>query len=639
MTIRLRYSATRRPNRIVFARGTDGLDDVFTRLKHGVLAVDTETTGLNWRRDLVGSVQFAAGETAVFCYQDALGPAMRWLSDQVKRERTLVFHHAKFDMHMMRGTFGLNIPYPVHCTQVMSHLIDNRGVGSSMNPDHQLKSLAKVYVDPFARDAETDLMQAIKEAGGGSGKEAKANWLLAPWRKYALYSALDPWYTLQLYEQFIERIRHWPQPSERYPSLMSLYQNERWLINALRDMEATGICVDERFFRRWEADVSQNLNNAHRRLRRRAGRDINWNSNPQLAALLYGKRRDGGLNIQAERFSKKTKNPSTDKTALVKMSHPIGAELLMYRKMTKQHQFAEGLMERVDPSTNALHCHFNQNVSTGRMSCSDPNLQQQDRESGVRRGFIPRKGLQFRFADYSQIEMRFAAHMADEQTLIRGFNKDPDFDTHAATAAVMFGVRVPSKMQRDHGKTMNFATLYGAGEDKRTEDLMNKLTVDQAHQACRELGIRVKYSESPHRVLSQQIGIRYRKAMPKMKDTANARTEVAEGRGFAINLYGRHRYLDEDECYVAFNTEIQGTAADQAKRGLVAVYREQQLSRGSIALLLQIHDEIIYETDGDPRVDKRVIEALAETKRFKVPILADMKGSTKNWQDKTKVKI
>jgi DNA polymerase I-like protein with 3'-5' exonuclease and polymerase domains len=126
--------------------------------------------------------------------------------------------------------------------------------------------------------------------------------------------------------------------------------------------------------------------------------------------------------------------------------------------------------------------------------------------------------------------------------------------------------------------------------------------------------------------------------MPNLVRALRDEADRAEDRGYAMHAFGGHRFFD-DRFYRAFNTLVQGTAGVQAKRGLVNVYRECQLNRGELGLMLIIHDELIYESEGDPRTDRRVLELMQETERFKVPIIAEMLGSAKNWQEKTKVKL
>lgn len=652
MKYRLHAPERCRPDHLYFVKGPDGIDRVFERLSHGILAIDTETSGLDWWFDRVGGICLAAGRTAAFFYQDALRPAAQFVRHQVKRMRELVFHNGKFDMHMLRSSFGIHIDYPVHDTTLSSFLVDNRGVHAfrmfGENP-HSLKPLAQAYLDPDAQDPEKEMKEAIRRRiGTGVTKDNyKGMWpiLIGTEDEYlaTLYGAMDPWYTLKLHELFIERLRHWPQPQREgdpYPSLMSLYENERWLLLALRDMEERGIMMDQPFLEQWRRDLSANLEQSKYKLHKMVRKYVdiqtfNWNSPKQLGELLFSKMglQHGGTTAAG--------NFKTDEVTLKKLTHPIGEMILKYREDTKQHgTYAEGLINAIKPD-GAIHTSFNQNVRTGRMSSRNPNLQQQTRESGVRKAYKPRKGLVLRFADYSQAEMRFAAHSAREYFLIDGFCNIEDFDVHAATAQKMFGVKVPTARQRKFAKIINFTTLYGGGRKQVMEKLIELMTYSECLDGLKEFGYRLRAGENPFLSLADLIRERYFKQLPAMRKITYARAELAEGRGFTINEFGRHRYFDPGDTrwYAAFNSETQGNAVDQAKRGLVKSYRELQLERGTIAILLQIHDEMVYESDGDPVTDRRVMKLSAELKRFRVPIVADISGSDTNWQSKTKVKL
>jgi DNA polymerase-1 len=631
-----------RPTYHYIVRGPDGIQEVFDRLARGLLGVDTETTGLDHFTDRVGALCFAAGETSAFFCKDALPIAARWFSHQVRHRRRLAFFHGKFDMHMMRETFGIHIPYPVHDALIMSQLIDNRGAPHPKFPGyyvgHHLKSLARTYVDPRAEDAQQDLLDAIHDVTGKRNKAMIADWLVAPIRKAGRYGGRDPWYTLQLADQFLDRIRHWPQP-DGYPSLMSLYETERWLLLALRDMEERGIMADTVFLEDWSRKVHRQLLKSRDRLNRAVGReqlrnwdlrqdDFNWNSTQQVSELFFD-----------ELEFEEVKGRSTAKRALLRMDHPLAVELLKYRGALKSYTaFAKTLLSKVKHD-GAIHTRFNQNVNTGRMSASDPNLQQQSRDSGVRAAFKPRKGLVLRSADYSQVEMRFAGHFSGEELLIDGFCNDPKFDTHAALARRMFSVKEPSAPQRDRGKTMNFSMIYGAGEDAVAEGLIDKISWKEARQSCIELGYRPSRSESPFRTLAHLLRTAVRESYPKLWKFTKDEEKLAKARGFVTDAFGYNRYLDSDETYKAMNSKIQGSAAHKAKAGLVDVYRELQLGTGELALLLQVHDDVIYESEGDPRTDRRVLELLEDHHTFRVPIVADLKGSAKNWQVKETIKI
>lgn len=619
------------PRNQYIVRGTDGIHDVLDKLEHGVLAVDSETTGLNWSVDRVGGLCFAAGDTAAFFCKNALGRAAKWLANQVKRRRRLVFSNGKFDMHMIRETFGIHIAYPVHDTLIMSRLLDNRGPKLDKFPfytwSHDLDVLAKGYgIDDRASESYTELTDAIK-AVVGKRKARTGDWLVAPMKVYGKYGGRDPWYTLRLYDMFISMVEHWPQP-EGYPSLMSLYKTERWLQLALRDMEERGILMDRDYIQQWLDKAHRRTQKLTDRMNRRAGYDLNWNSNPQVRQLFWDE-----LELEQVDGEKITKR------VLLRMHHPFAALLFKRRKQAKMVSSGRALLRNLTPQ-GSLHAWFNQNVDTGRMSAK-AGVHQFARDSGIRKAVIPRKGLVLRSADYSQIEMRFAAHASGEEILIDGFINDPKFDTHSALARRMFGLgkKDPSAGQRDRGKTMNFAMLYGAGEDAVTEQLIDKISADEAYQSCVELGHRPSRSESPFRSLAHLLRDAVRASYPKIWEYGKEREKITKMSGYAIDVFGYHRWLDEQEAYKTFNTELQAAAAHKAKEGMVAVYRELQIGTGQMAMLMQIHDDIVYESDGDPYVDRRVLELLEDHKRFAVPIIADLKGSASNWQDKESIKL
>jgi DNA polymerase-1 len=620
-----------RPRHQYIVRGTDGIQEILDKLSHGILATDTETSGLDWWTDRVGGLSFAAGNTSAFFCKSALGTAARWFGDQVKQRRPLVFHGGKFDMHMIRETFGIHIAYPVHDTLIMSRLLDNRGAPTTKfighTYSHDLDKLAEYYVDPNASKSYAMLLDAIHaKLGGKRSNKMMRDWLIAPMSIYGNYGGLDPWYTLRLYDQFKSMIAHWPQPPG-YPSLQSLYENERWLLLALRDMEERGVMIDQEYIHTWLDEATLKLEKLENKMNRRSGYDLNWRSIPQVRELFFDE-----LEIQ------KVNGDSLDKRTLLKMHHPLAALLLKHRKLAKTVSAGRSLLKNIK-SDGALHSWYNQNVDTGRMSATQ-GLHQFAKDSGVRKGVVPRRKRVIRSADYSQIEMRFAAHYSEEETLIEGFLAGGiNFDTHAALAARMFGVKKPSDKQRDRGKTMNFAMLYGAGEDAVTEQLIERISAEEARQSCIELGERPALAESPFRKLAQLLRNAVRASYPKVWKFTKDEEEIAKAFGFVVDAFGYHRWLDEEEAYKAMNTKLQGSAAHQAKVGMVNVYREVQLGTGEIGIIMQIHDDIVYESAGDPRTDAQVLELLENRDSFKVPILADLKGSSKNWLEKEKIKL
>lgn len=641
----------RRPRHAYLLRRAEGLENVFAKLGgDGPLADDTETSGLVWHQDRVGAINLAANDTAIMAIEDALGPTARFLADQIKRRRELVFHHGKFDMHMQRESFGLHVPYPVHDTRISSFLLDNRGAPLDHYPysaGHSLKPLATALLDPRAMDFETELLKAIAKRGGGRGKDAKKNWaiLLNTEDEHLVtkYGPMDAWYTLQLHIDFMKRIAGWMQPDGDYPPLMDIYRTEQWVLLALRDMEETGIKVKPALLEKWMRAMKKEKDKAFDELWKLAGkRDINWNSPQQVRQLLFGSRREGGLGLESTRMTKGSrKNPekmpeaSTDKITLILLNHPIGGALLRYRKADGRYGEAESILRFMRTDTHTVHPTFNQNVDTGRMSCTEPNLQNREREGEMRSAFLASRSV-----DYKQIELRIAACVAQERALLEAFRSGQD--PHMATAMAMFGLDESdiTPEQRTHGKTLNFAGIYGAGAPGIAEQMMAKMSAKEAYAACKKLGYRPSYSESPWLALGRLLSDRHRRMMPSIGRAAKREEHYARRRGYAMNLMGRHRFFrpDEDE-HVAFNTNVQGTAADIQKRGMAKVYRELQLGTGELKLQLQVHDEIVYTSSGDPRTDRRVLKLLAEPDRFDLPIIADVKDITKSWKDKKEVKL
>lgn len=641
------------PHQLIIHRTADGIDETIARLQRGPLAVDTETNGLDWTVHRVGALNLAAGNTAVCFIKDALRPAIRYLKQQIRDGRELVFHHAKFDLHMLRETANVNVAYPVHDTMIESFLLDNRGVriiGNWKDRPHSLKPLSAMLLDPDAQDHETEMMKAIKRRAGRGAHKGMWHVLLDTEDEplFTHYSAFDAWYTLQLHLDFYERIRCWQNPPEGdYDSLLECYRTEQWLILALRDMEHQGILADRLFLENFKEQQERAIKKAKKKLLRASGgRDINWNSNPQLAHLLYYE-----MGLLPQRWSKKTGAPSTDMLALLLMGHPIGEALIEYRKATKQlTTYAEALLEAMCDDT-AIRATFNALVDTGRTSCSDPNLQQQARDSGIRKAFIAgtyahqqgytsaRKKMKLRFADYSQLEMRLGAHFANEPTFIEGWRANDDFDPHAATGKRMYGVDEPTKQQRTWAKQMNFLSQYGGGRKKAGESLQRWMHDDPSavFRALHEFGYSARPGEDPYTALGGLLLDRFGDAMPAVKVATREESAIAEARGYVMTTYGLHRFI-EDDFYRAFNTKVQGTAGLLAKRGLVSVYRELQ-QRGDLYLLLFVHDELVYEHEGDPKVDRAVLELMEERSRFQVPIIADLAGSDTTWQDKQKIAL
>jgi DNA polymerase-1 len=295
-----------------------------------------------------------------------------------------------------------------------------------------------------------------------------------------------------------------------------------------------------------------------------------------------------------------------------------------YRELAKlESTYLDTLPRLVHPGDNRLHTSFNQTVaSTGRLSSSDPNLQNIPvrRELGreIRRGFVPRSGWKLLSADYSQIELRLLAHLSHDRNFVDAFNAGGDI--HRQTAAIIFDVPIESvtSEMRGRAKTINFATIYGQG---------------------------------PH-ALSQQLGIthaeardfidRYFERFEGVKKYLEAMVEFARTNGYVQTIFNRRRYIPElrERNFnmrafgerTAANSPIQGSAADLIKVAMIRVDTEFRKRRFDSKMLLQVHDELVFDVAPEELNDVRsvVVHEMEHAAELSVPLVVDV-GVGDNW--------
>jgi DNA polymerase-1 len=403
--------------------------------------------------------------------------------------------------------------------------------------------------------------------------------------------------------------------------LRPLYQEiEMPLIQVLCEMEWTGISIDLPWFRSLKERFQRELERVSREIYTVAGREFNINSSHQLRDILFGTL---GLPV----MKKTATGPSTDASVLQQFAdqgEPLPALILEYRELAKlENTYLDALPALVNPDTGRLHTSFNQTVaSTGRLSSSDPNLQNipNRRELGrdIRRGFIPRRGWKLMAADYSQIELRVLAHLSADPAFVAAFNQGGDI--HRQTAAVIFGVDVAdvTSEMRARAKTINFATIYGQGP----------------------------------RALSLQLGIDYAEAklfiatyferFVGIRNYLDSRIAFAKENGFVETIFGRRRYIPElrDRNFnvrafgerTAANSPIQGSAADLIKIAMIRIDEEIRRRKLEARMLLQVHDELVFEVPPDEQevtseLVKREMEGAAN---LDVPLVVDI-GVGDDW--------
>jgi DNA polymerase-1 len=295
-----------------------------------------------------------------------------------------------------------------------------------------------------------------------------------------------------------------------------------------------------------------------------------------------------------------------------------------YRELSKlENTYLDTLPLLVNPNTGRIHTSFNQTVaSTGRLSSSDPNLQNIPirRELGkdIRRGFVPREGWTLLAADYSQIELRLLAHLSADPAFVQAFRSGGDI--HRQTAALIFDVPLDSvtSEMRGRAKTINFATIYGQG----------------AHALSRQLGI-------DHAEAKEFIS-RYFERFAEIRKFLDSQVEFAREHGYVQTLFGRRRYIPElrERNFsirafgerTAANSPIQGSAADLIKIAMIRIDRTLRDSKRESMMLRQVHDELVFEVvanelDEITALVKREMEGAAS---LSVPLVVDI-GVGKNW--------
>jgi DNA polymerase-1 len=397
--------------------------------------------------------------------------------------------------------------------------------------------------------------------------------------------------------------------------LHALYEDlERPLVPVLAAMERHGIRVDPGRL----ADFSKELDLALDRLTREiyalAGEEFNIGSPKQMARILFEK-----LKLPPIKKTKTGYSTDADVLEQLALGHDLPAKIIEHRTLSKlKSTYADSLPLLINPATGRIHTSFNQLVAaTGRLSSSNPNVQnipiRTELGRRIRAAFVPDPGYRFLAADYSQIELRILAHVSGEESLIAAFRAGEDI--HRRTAAEVFGIELAQVTQEQRGvaKTTNFSVIYGV----------------TAFGLSRGLSITPKEA--------QEYLTRFFERHPKVK--AYLERTVAEGRerGFVQTLLGRRRYIPELKSgnpnlrgfaeRMATNAPIQGTAADLTKIAMVRMARALAESGLRSRMLLQVHDELLFEAPEDevPRLEALAREVMESALTLDVPLKVDIK--------------
>jgi DNA polymerase I len=460
----------------------------------------------------------------------------------------------------------------------------------------------------FKKIPTTDLI------GSGSRQRSMTDVDLA---KITIYAAEDADIAWRLSELLGKRLA-------AIPALQKLAGDLEFpLIDVLVELERNGIAIDPGILKEQSAVLEERIAKMRQELYEQVGFEFNCDSPKQLAEVLYNKL---GLPV-----GKRTKTgPSTDAEALEKLMHLHSVPRLIqdYRALVKlKNTYLDNLTAFINPRTKRIHASFNQiGAATGRLSCSDPNLQnipiRTDEGRRIRLAFVPgdREKNVLLTADYSQIELRLLAHFTQEPALLRAFENDEDI--HNAVAVEVFGVAPDqvTKEQRTQAKTINFGIIYGV--------------------SAYGLSWRIGMTTQAASALIKSYHARF----PSIQKFFAQCVDQAVSQGYVETILGRRRPIPEISSGVinlrnmgerqAINSVLQGSAADLIKRAMLNVHRRLKVERRPSRMLLQVHDELVFETpssaveDEAPMIRHEMVEAM----KLKVPLKVEV-GWGKNWQE------
>lgn len=396
-------------------------------------------------------------------------------------------------------------------------------------------------------------------------------------------------------------------------SLKLFEEIEMPLVEVLASMEYEGIYVDKKELLEYGKELQTRIDILTKEIYEQTGEEFNINSTKQLGEVLFEK-----LKLTAVKKTKTGYSTDVDVLEKIKYEHPVIEKILEYRQLVKLNStYVEGLIPYIDEKTSRIHSKFHQTVTTtGRISSTDPNLQniptRMELGKKLRKVFKPKEDAIYIDADYSQIELRVLAHISQDKHMIEAFNNNEDIHAQAASKVLNIPIEEVTKEQRASAKAVNFGIVYGISD----------------FGLGQQLGIsRKKAKEYIEQYLDKYSGI---------KAFMTNVVEETKEKGFAETLYHRRRYVPELKSNnymvrqfggrVAMNTPIQGTAADIMKIAMINVYKKLKEKNLKSKVIVQVHDELLIETDLD---EKEIVKEILKTEmenviKLDVPLKAEV---------------
>ncbi|AVP58999.1 DNA polymerase I [Pulveribacter suum] len=574
-----------------------------------LVALDTETTSLDELRARIVGLSFSVepgsaayiplahdgpGAPEQLPLDEVLARLKPWLEDPAAPK---LGQHVKYDRHVL-ANHGIEVRGYVHDTMLQSYVLE-------VHKPHGLSSLAERHT------GRTGL--TYEDLCGKGAKQIPFSQVAV--EQAAAYACEDSDQTLDVHRVL------WPQ-LEGEPKLRTIYELEIACSETLFRIERNGVLIDAGALAAQSRDLGQRIVALETQAYEIAGQPFNLGSPKQLGEIFFDKL---GMPV-----IKKTATGarSTDEEVLEKLAedYPLPATLLEHRSLCKlKGTYTDKLGQLADPRTGRVHTHYAQAVAvTGRLSSNEPNLQNIPIRTAegrrIREAFVAPPGRLIASCDYSQIELRIMAHISGDEALLAAFTHG--LDVHRATAAEVFGVGLDqvSSEQRRYAKTINFGLIYGMS----------------SFGLAKSLGIGT--------AAAKNYIDRYFERYPGVKRYMDLTRLEAKERGFVETVFGRRLVLPEINSpngprraaaeRAAINAPMQGTAADLIKMAMVQVQQELDRERPEVLMVMQVHDELVFELPEGERewVRTEVPRIMAEVAQLKVPLLAEV-GFGSNWDE------
>lgn len=568
-----------------------------------ILSFDTETTSTNAiDAELVG-LSFAVEEfKAVYVAVPAEREAAQRIVDIFRplyedEHIMKVGQNIKYDYEVLRR-YGIEVRGPMFDTMLAHYIVQPE---LHHNMDYMAETLLgyqTIHIDQLI---------------GPRGKGQRSMRDLQPQEVYE-YAAEDADVTLRLKNVLEQKLKE--VDGERL-----FYDIEMPLVPVLAEMELTGVCLDTAALAETGKNFNRRLAEYEQKIYAEAGETFNISSPKQVGDILFGK-----MKIVDKPKKTKTGQYVTSEEVLTQLRSraPIVDDILSYRGLKKLlGTYVEALPRLINPRTGHIHTCFNQAITaTGRLSSSDPNLQnipiRDDDGKEIRKSFVPEPGCLFFSADYSQIELRIMAHLAQDEHMLDAFRSGTDI--HAATAAKIWHVPVEevTPEQRKKAKQANFGIIYGIS----TYGLAQRMNISNSE--------------------ARQLIDDYFATFPRVKAYMDEAIATCREKGYAETIYHRRRYLPDIASRNAtvrgfaernaINAPIQGSEADIIKVAMIHIFKRFATEGLRSRMILQVHDELNFSVYPEEReqVERIVIEEMENACRLSIPLTADA-GWGANW--------